>query len=783
MARFKCFSLITILLISFSNIFAQAPDFTDITIVVDPGHGGHESDDRGMPNGFWESEGNLTKAYWLEDLLEARNCNIILTRYGNDGILDDPTLPARAAVAIANDADMFISVHSNAAAQVSNFPLTIFNGKSNAPTIPSSKVWANVLAAELGKNEATYFTHTARSIGDLTLNPTWTSGYGVLVPLISRQITSIISEGSFHDYQPEMDRLLNLDYRRQEAYHIYYALVEFYELSGRDDFGHISGIIRDTLLMKEYFSNPLSDDYYHNVNGALVELLETGETYQVDDVNTGFYMFDSLAPGTYNLKFSAQDYYNDTVELEVVAHQFTNYNEWLEADKSMPPRLISFGLEEGSILACNDPLSFKFSMNMDSATTADAFSIDPSVSGSFSWDKDYLNMSFQPDIPYETESSYTVTIGENSEHQWGVPIGKDSSFTFTTDNRNRYILENSFPAELQQDISYKLQFRLYFEAPLSSSSLIEAVSIEDGSGNVTTTKAAVIQDIEGKGHYYFSPAEELLPATNYTLKIAGTIKDEANIPLVEPVEIQFTTMDSVGDVHIIDELESLDNWTLDMASSTDLDPASFLYRWRKEYLSGEASILLRYNFTGDNSIAKIKATTPVSLHDAMDDCGMWIWGDMCGHSIYLEFDNDLEAELGSIDFAGWAYKVAAIPEGATTITGFRLEQNNSKPAGEDLYFDMLHQPGSTVGIEHSHSLPGIKIYPNPVSDGLIHIGGLSTEAYYSVYSITGVLLQEGKISANEGSIELEENVKDKALVLLNISTGKGFHTQLLSIQN
>ncbi len=79
MARFRCFSLIAILLLSTSSIFSQAPDFTGLTIVVDPGHGGHESDDRGMPNGFWESESNLTKAFWLEDLLEARNCNIILT--------------------------------------------------------------------------------------------------------------------------------------------------------------------------------------------------------------------------------------------------------------------------------------------------------------------------------------------------------------------------------------------------------------------------------------------------------------------------------------------------------------------------------------------------------------------------------------------------------------------------------------------------------------------------------------------------------------------------------
>jgi hypothetical protein len=96
---------------------------------------------------------------------------------------------------------------------------------------------------------------------------------------------------------------------------------------------------------------------------------------------------------------------------------------------------------------------------------------------------------------------------------------------------------------------------------------------------------------------------------------------------------------------------------------------------------------------------------------------------------------------------------------------------------------MLHQPGSTVGIEMNHPLPGIKVYPNPVSDGLIHIVGLSAESYYSVYSIMGSLLQEGRISANKASIELKENVKANTLVLLKISTDKGNHTQVMNIQH
>ena len=60
---------ILLLAVTFLAASAQTPDFSGIKLVIDPGHGGHESDDRGMPNGFWESESNLTKALWLAALL------------------------------------------------------------------------------------------------------------------------------------------------------------------------------------------------------------------------------------------------------------------------------------------------------------------------------------------------------------------------------------------------------------------------------------------------------------------------------------------------------------------------------------------------------------------------------------------------------------------------------------------------------------------------------------------------------------------------------------------
>ena len=56
-----------------------AANLTDLKIYVNPGHGGHDSDDRnvavppfkqGDPEGYWESNSNLVKGLDLRDMLQ-----------------------------------------------------------------------------------------------------------------------------------------------------------------------------------------------------------------------------------------------------------------------------------------------------------------------------------------------------------------------------------------------------------------------------------------------------------------------------------------------------------------------------------------------------------------------------------------------------------------------------------------------------------------------------------------------------------------------------------------
>ncbi|MEX2371547.1 MAG: Ig-like domain-containing protein [Bacteroidales bacterium] len=748
------------------NGYGQAPDFTGLKVMINPGHGGHDSDDRGMPNGFWESEGNLTKGLWLRDLLESRGCEVIMSRELNR-TEDDLPLSTIAAMANDNNVDLFISIHSNGGNQVSNYPMTIFNGKSDDPAIPEAKVWAQILWEQLITNEATFWTNTSpHFIGDLTLNPGWTYGYGVLYPL---EVPGIISEGSFHDYRPEMDRLLNLDYRRQEAWNMLLAMETYFNLPGTEDFGNISGIIRDSLLAKDNYSIANSPDKYMNVNGAVVELVETGDIYQVDLVNTGFYMFDSIPPGSYNLVFSATDYFNDTVQIEVIPHQFSFHNPWMKADKTMAPRVISTTPHDGDTINCFDPVRITFNMNMDSLTVAQAFNISPNIPGSFSWDKDYLNVYFQPDIPFDTLTEYTVTLNNTAEHQWGVAMDSAVSLSFITGDRNRYTLLASFPSISQQEVSPYLQFRLIFDAPLNNTSLINSVEIIPKEGTTLGTKGATISSIDGTGHYYFSPSTDLQYNSTYTLKIHGSVMDEKNIPLVDSVEIPFTTMEEPVNLVIIDEFDQNNGWIIDFDSSTGIDGSSFLYRWTKTMRSGESSTLLRYNFLDPVAACVIKpASESVGLIENSNMIGIWIWGDLSYNRIDAGFNNQSVAELCTIDFAGWNYCTVSLPEGVSSLDYLKIVKTDEGNTGGDIYFDALNQRDLT-SVFTGRADGKVTVYPNPLTGDKIHLSNLDgNESRYELYSISGQFLQQGNLKLNNPVIQLERQAQSGNTLILRI---------------
>jgi len=81
----------------------------EVTIVVDPGHGGGDTG-AVSPHGLFEKDANLLLAREVRDALAARGYRVVMTR-------DDDSFPElydRPKVAHASNADAFVSIHHNA---------------------------------------------------------------------------------------------------------------------------------------------------------------------------------------------------------------------------------------------------------------------------------------------------------------------------------------------------------------------------------------------------------------------------------------------------------------------------------------------------------------------------------------------------------------------------------------------------------------------------------------------------------------------------------------------
>lgn len=190
-------------------------------IVVDAGHGGTAGFDeyRVGPTGEREEWINLRVALELERLLLEAGAKVIMTRT-DDRQID---LTSRAALAIENDADLFISIHHNATADTSvNFPIIYYHGNAseNRAGVHLAKITAEELRKGLFNNEG-----PAVVASDHTIFPS----AGTRVLRNTYGIPGIISEASFFTHPAEEARLKDPGYNRREAGFLLSAILRFFE--------------------------------------------------------------------------------------------------------------------------------------------------------------------------------------------------------------------------------------------------------------------------------------------------------------------------------------------------------------------------------------------------------------------------------------------------------------------------------------------------------------------------------------------------------------------------
>jgi hypothetical protein len=544
-------SYITLLLLA-GILIAQ--DFQGVKIYINPGHGGHDpANDRYIEaTGFWESEGNLTKGLYLRDLLEAHNAQVFMSRTRNREE-DDLPLSQIDADANANDVDYFHSIHSNAFKATVNYPLLLFRGYDNDPVFSDAKRMGNIMWTEMDRldNQWTDWPYSwVNNRGDWDFYSQWgTSGLGVLRTL---KMPGTLSEGSFHDYVPNSWRLMSIDYRKHESIVILRSFIEYYDLDPLDT-GVIAGIVRDKNNNVTYnynYNSGLPNDRKRTVNNARVTLLPDNKIYNVDFNNNGFYMFENLEPGEYQVVMEGGRYQTDTVSVTAVASRTAFANSFLVSDGSKPPQVYAHTpVMSATDVPTHADIEVLFSQKMRRGTTEDAFSIDPEVNGIFIWQEDEYKLVFSLIDTLARSKEYHINITTDAENNLGVNMEEAYQFSFTSSATHvaPEIIE-VIPADQTDSVFIYKDISITFDVPMKITETQNAFHIEPATDGVFAWN-------DDSTVMTFSASNGLERKTNYLVTIDETAENSYGVGMESTFQFAFNTRQR-NEVNLVESFPS-----------------------------------------------------------------------------------------------------------------------------------------------------------------------------------------------------------------------------------
>lgn len=195
-------------------------------VFINPGHGGHDSNDRPEPffnEGmqqrvpYYESDSNLAEGQALYDILRNKGYDVYMSRFNNTS-QDDLYLFEISQMALAYGADVFFAIHSNdtGTSRRTNIPLALFRGYTDREAAEGSKELALTVVKNLRNNQTSQWTGDGLARGDWSF---YSWGYGVGLGVLRwNKVPGMLVESAFHDYLPERERFLNKDYSWNNAW-------------------------------------------------------------------------------------------------------------------------------------------------------------------------------------------------------------------------------------------------------------------------------------------------------------------------------------------------------------------------------------------------------------------------------------------------------------------------------------------------------------------------------------------------------------------------------------
>jgi hypothetical protein len=178
----------------------------------------------------------------------------------------------------------------------------------------------------------------------------------------------------------------------------------------------------------------------------------------------------------------------------------------------------------------NSPVVLAFNKEMNRPTVEAAFSIDPPISGTFSWEGPVAR--FNVDGFFEEDTTYTYSLDTTVEDTDAINLRQPLEVTFTTGSG-----VDVYPPIVVSTISSRAPLdavvRISFSEPMDRASVTSAFSIDpDVPGNLSWEADTLV----------FTPDGLLDYDTLHTIRVLGTAKDLAGNELATDVFSTFLTI-------------------------------------------------------------------------------------------------------------------------------------------------------------------------------------------------------------------------------------------------
>ena len=761
--------IIIILFIITSFLAAQEIDTITYKICINAGHGGHTSNDRppATPAGYWESEGNITRALALETIFKnygivnvndttRAKFSIVMTRRHNRAS-DNLRLSSICAIANQNYSDWMQSIHSNATGLTNSTRHTTLllypgptgdsriNGLSGYPKAPQEMALAAIMANNISKALQTTGTSLA---GDWTFYGTNKPYLGVFRTL---QVPGTLSEGTFHDYYPETYRLQNLDFRINESWAIAMSFFDQFNLP-EPEMANLAGIVRTNEEKVNYPYGSGSDDQYKPVDSIKVTIYPVGSpdssriyhgntTMYIDkytpqwsqlelytpinsndwsaidnrfdkDYNTGpnydyymngynnnhgynrnngFYLFDSLAYGSYVVIYEAPGFWPDTGSVTINDSKFFwTKNRFMIS--SAPPYIKSNTPQANETEhPAWEPIILGFSHAMDTAAVRNGLTLDPPAALIYTWNSTnkQLSLAFVGDR-LEVETDYTLTLdsdsitGNRNQHLDGNGDGiggDDFVLDFTTSPPDIYApaIDVWFPskyarhADLQPIISYT-----YDEVINTSVSIADKFRFYRTTGeDIEIPFEFDIYTLNGKSIVSLFPTQELERSNSYMRIVNSGISDLfGNTTTSNKTSglIINSTIPYYADTLVIDAFSPstiAGSWKQPGFSGSTVNLLAGLASANDRYVNhcnnSSYSMAISYTFDPEASdgllrlvhVDGLETTSGKSFFDQGDVMQSWVFGDGSNNKFRYAVDDPSGTGVSEVspwfdlDYIGW----------------------------------------------------------------------------------------------------------------------------------